>query len=170
MGKQHMTLYPQLGRKLKSRRSVLTVASTLSVLLTACGGGGGNSSPTVTVPTPLPVVTDSTAPVVTLLGFDNVEVVVDGLYFDPGATASDNQDGDISHQITLASAVNTAIAGAVSGTVCSLRPFMRSGGIVHTLAFRSISSHVMPRASPDRAAVSIKNRRQSVLTAIDLLM
>ena len=111
MGKQHMTLYPQLGRKLKSRRSVLTVASTLSVLLTACGGGGGNSSPTVTVPTPPPVVTDSTAPVITLLGFDNVEVVVDGLYFDPGATASDNQDGDISHQITLASAVNTAIAG-----------------------------------------------------------
>ena len=43
------------------------------------------------------------------------------------------------------------------GNLCSFRAFMRSVGTVQTVVFRSISSHVARRTSPDRAAVSTRN-------------
>lgn len=94
--------------------SQAAMLSALSLTLAACGGN--SSSPTATVPPTLPVVTDTTAPVIELTGFETVEVLVGGLYFDPGATAFDNVDGDISGQITASSTVNTAITGAYEVT------------------------------------------------------
>ena len=39
---------------------------------------------------------------------------------------------------------------------------MRDPGMAHVRASRSISSHRAPRASPDRAAVSTRNRKHSL--------
>ena len=44
-----------------------------------------------------------------------------------------------------------------SGTSCLRPAFMRSAGIVHSLASRFTSSHVMPRTSPLREPVRIAN-------------
>lgn len=112
MSTTHLKKHYSLMNRLSGSISSLVMISFLSLSLASCGGGGGSSSSTVTAPPTPPVASDNTAPVIELTGFDRVEVLVGGLYFDPGATASDNRDGDISGQIAVTSTVNTAIAGS----------------------------------------------------------
>lgn len=61
-------------------------------------------------------VPDTTKPAITLLGAATVNVFVDECYTDPGATATDDVDGDITPQIVATSTVNTAIAGSYAVT------------------------------------------------------
>jgi len=78
------------------RRNVFTFL--MLGLLAACGGGGGGGG-------------DTTAPDVTLLGANPLNLIVDDTYTDPGATASDNVDGDITANIVVGGdTVNTAVA------------------------------------------------------------
>ena len=86
--------------------------ASLYLTLVACGGGGGTNAP-VTPDEPVSP-SDSTAPLITLDGFETIEIVVNTSYFDPGATALDNQDGDISNSIVVTSSVNSAIPGNYS--------------------------------------------------------
>ena len=46
-------------------------------------------------------VTDTTAPVITLVGDTQITVEVGSTYTDLGATASDNYDGDITADIVI---------------------------------------------------------------------
>ena len=63
------------------------------------------------------IVEDQTAPVITLNGANPLNLAVGDTYNEPGATASDNVDGNISGNIVIdASAVNTAVAGSYSVT------------------------------------------------------
>ena len=96
--------------------SSLGITAFVASLLVGCGGGGGSSS--TSEPSPQ-IAADTVAPVITLTGFETVDVLVGGLYNDPGATASDNQDGDITGQITTTSNVLTSLPGTyeVSYTV-----------------------------------------------------
>lgn len=52
-------------------------------------------------------VADTTKPVLTLLGNPSLTLTQGTTFTDPGASASDNYDGDISGQITVAGSVNT---------------------------------------------------------------
>lgn len=61
-------------------------------------------------------VFDVTAPVITLIGDATIELNVDDVYTEQGATATDNNDGDISGNIVLNSNVNTALAGTYQVT------------------------------------------------------
>ncbi|MFK7886811.1 MAG: immunoglobulin-like domain-containing protein [Gammaproteobacteria bacterium] len=79
---------------------------TLLIMLSACGGGGSSSEN----PQPDPPA-DAVAPTIQLLGFASIEIVLDTTYADPGATASDNLDGDLTSQILTSIDVNTAVAG-----------------------------------------------------------
>ncbi|XID90412.1 S-layer homology domain-containing protein [Paenibacillaceae bacterium WGS1546] len=56
-------------------------------------------------------VLDNTAPVIRLNGPNPMRVQLNGEFTDPGATASDLQDGDISSAITVTGAVYTHTAG-----------------------------------------------------------
>lgn len=95
------------GRFLNKNCAIYCAASMFFLtLITACGGGG-----TSTPPNNSGGSTDSVAPVIVLSGYTSIETVVDTNYFDPGASASDNIDGDISSQIVVSSNVNTAIPG-----------------------------------------------------------
>ena len=76
--------------KLFSWTSRFTTISFLSLVLVACGGGGGGSTPVN------PPVSDTTAPVITLLGSASVDHEQGTTYTDEGATASDNVDGTVS--------------------------------------------------------------------------
>ena len=53
-------------------------------------------------------VTDTTAPVITLVGDAEITVEVGSTYTDLGATASDNYDGDITADIVTVNNVDTS--------------------------------------------------------------
>jgi hypothetical protein len=56
---------------------------------------------------------DVTAPVITLVGDDPLVVSVGGVFVDPGASAFDDVDGDVSGSIVVdASGVDTSVAGS----------------------------------------------------------
>ncbi|MDD2657325.1 MAG: DUF5011 domain-containing protein [Candidatus Pacebacteria bacterium] len=55
---------------------------------------------------------DTTAPVVTLSGSAALELTAGGTFTDPGATASDDVDGDLTAKIVVTGSVDTATAGS----------------------------------------------------------
>ncbi len=59
---------------------------------------------------------DAVAPVITLNGTASVDVPSGTAYTDPGATAVDNIDGDISSSIVVSNPVNTAVVGSYTVT------------------------------------------------------
>jgi hypothetical protein len=54
---------------------------------------------------------DTTAPVITLVGNNPLEVMQGATYQEPGATATDDRDGDLSAQLVITGSVNTAAIG-----------------------------------------------------------
>ena len=90
-----------VAKNIYSKAILLLVTS---LVLTACGGSGGGDDSGSTE--------DTTAPVITLLGATTSSLLVGDTYTDPGATALDNVDGDITGNIVVAGdVVNTAIEG-----------------------------------------------------------
>jgi hypothetical protein len=57
-------------------------------------------------------VADATPPVVQLRGEATINVMVDAAYSDPGATATDREDGDLTSRIVVTNPVNTAVIGS----------------------------------------------------------
>lgn len=86
------------------------LVATLAMVLTACGGNSG--SPQQQRP-----VADTTPPVITLTGDDPQIVAVGEDFADPGATATDNRDGDLTESIvTNTSAINSSVPGEYTVT------------------------------------------------------
>ncbi|MBI4068087.1 DUF5011 domain-containing protein [Candidatus Kaiserbacteria bacterium] len=56
-------------------------------------------------------VVDMTPPILTLIGSTTVSVEVGGAYIDPGASATDNYDNDLTPSITTSSNVNVNVIG-----------------------------------------------------------
>ncbi|MBI5137059.1 MAG: DUF5011 domain-containing protein, partial [Nitrospirae bacterium] len=83
-------------------------ATIVTFSVTDAAGNVGTAQATVTV-------TDQTVPVITLVGANPLTWTLGTPYVDPGATASDNVNGDLSASIVVdASGVNTAVAGPYS--------------------------------------------------------
>jgi len=59
---------------------------------------------------------DTTAPVVTLLGSAAMQLTAGDTFTDPGATALDNVDGDITNHISVSGTVDTTTAGSYTLT------------------------------------------------------
>lgn len=57
------------------------------------------------------IVSDTVAPVITLVGATPLSLPLGTVYVDAGATASDNVDGNITAQIVVVNPVNTAVVG-----------------------------------------------------------
>lgn len=57
-------------------------------------------------------VVDTTKPVIVLKGLNPMTIYVGQVYTEPGATATDNYDGDISSKVVITGTVNTATPGA----------------------------------------------------------
>jgi len=72
---------------------------------------GNAATPVVRTVHVVPVASDTTPPVITLLGAVSVNVKKDSVYIDAGATAADNVDGNITARIIAVSTVNTAVLG-----------------------------------------------------------
>jgi hypothetical protein len=58
------------------------------------------------------VSTDVVVPVITLLGDNPLTIIQGDTYTDPGFTASDNEDGDITANVVVTGTVDTATTGA----------------------------------------------------------
>ncbi|MBM2819525.1 MAG: hypothetical protein HW410_1207, partial [Nitrosarchaeum sp.] len=63
-----------------------------------------------------PSIGDTTPPVITLLGSNPVLVQMNSSYLDAGATANDNQDGNITPSIITINPVNTSVLGSYTVT------------------------------------------------------
>jgi hypothetical protein len=59
-----------------------------------------------------PIIIDSTAPIITLLGNSPVTIEVGSSYTDAGATALDGYDGDLTSSIVVTGSVDTATVGS----------------------------------------------------------
>ena len=57
------------------------------------------------------VVSDTTKPIITLIGNSEVRLLIDNVYVDEGATAYDNIDGDLTTQIITVNPVDTSQIG-----------------------------------------------------------
>jgi peptidoglycan/xylan/chitin deacetylase (PgdA/CDA1 family) len=57
-------------------------------------------------------VVDTVKPVIAVIGASTIYVKVNSLYVDPGATASDNYDGDITWKIVVTNRVNIFVVGS----------------------------------------------------------
>ncbi|MFH0894869.1 MAG: DUF5011 domain-containing protein [Bacteroidota bacterium] len=63
-------------------------------------------------PTPVTPTVDTTPPVITLMGDANMTIILNSTFTDPGATATDNINGDITANITVTGTVNKDLAGS----------------------------------------------------------
>jgi hypothetical protein len=72
----------------------------------AAAGGGGNNGGTA----------DATAPVITLTGDSQMTLDTGESFTDPGATAADDTDGDISGSVAVSGTVDTSTAGTYTLT------------------------------------------------------
>ena len=78
--------------------------TTVNFSVTDSDGNTGTAQATVTV-------TDQDAPVITLLGLASITLSVGDPFTDPGATAADNVDGNLTPAIVAGGSVNTGSVG-----------------------------------------------------------
>ena len=90
------------------------VIITLLLLLSACGGGGGGGGSAVTNPPPAPP--NDQPPTITLLGEPTVDIEQGSAYTDAGATAVDEEDGDITSSIVVDNPVDEDSVGTYAVT------------------------------------------------------
>ena len=83
---------------------------TLTYSATDAGGLSATATRTVTVTAP------NTAPTITLVGASTITVVQGGTFADPGATATDTQNGTLTEYIAVTGTVNTAVVGTYTLT------------------------------------------------------
>jgi len=72
---------------------------------------GATTSQAVTGTITVNAAADTTAPVITLTGSSTINLTVGDTFTDPGATATDNVDGDLTSSITTSGSVDTSTAG-----------------------------------------------------------
>ncbi len=85
--------------------SVPAASQTLTITV-------GGKTATCTIEIKPVVISDTTKPIITLLGSTPVNLANGASYTDAGATASDNIDGDITADIVTTGIVNTAVEGS----------------------------------------------------------
>ena len=90
----------------------INTAGTYTITFNVTDAAGNAAAPVSRVVQ----VADRTAPVITLLGTTPVNHEVGTIYVDPGATATDIIDGDITSNITVTGSVNANIQGTYTLT------------------------------------------------------
>ncbi|MFT6926893.1 MAG: hypothetical protein ACJAZP_002513, partial [Psychromonas sp.] len=109
-----------------------SVAATYSVTYSVVDSDGNAASIIRTV-----IVRDNTlAPVLTLLGVDPINLNLNETFTDPGATAQDETDGDLTSAITIVSDVNTSVASTYSVTYSVVDSDGNSASIIRTVIVR----------------------------------
>lgn len=108
-----------------------SVAGTYTVTYNV-SDAAGNTAITVTRTV---IVEDTTIPVITLVGDNPLNHEVGQVYVDPGATATDNIDGNISASINVTGSVNASVVGTYTLTY----NVMDSSGNAATSVVRTVN-------------------------------
>ena len=87
---------------------------------------------------------DSEAPVITLTGGDTMSLPVGSEFKDPGYTASDNTDGDLTDAVTVTGSVDTSTAGEYTLTYTATDSFGNVATVTRTVIVASLGA-----VSPD---------------------
>lgn len=90
----------------------VNVAGTYTITFNVSDSSGNAAAPVSRVVQ----VADRTRPVISLLGSSTINHEVGTVYVDPGATATDNIDGNISSNITVSGTVNAGVSGTYTLT------------------------------------------------------
>ena len=89
-----------------SSTSTFTLGGTITVV-----AGSSTSTSTTSSST-----ADTTAPVITLIGSSTINLTVGDTFTDPGATATDDVDGDLTSSISITGTVDTSTVGTYTLT------------------------------------------------------
>ncbi len=101
----------------------------------------GNPDGSTSTPPAPPAPTDTTAPVVTLTGAAALELAVGDTFTDPGATALDDTDGDLTASVVVTGAVDTATEGLYTLTYTATDAAGNAGSVSRLVTvLASISS------------------------------
>ncbi|WP_428737779.1 DUF5011 domain-containing protein [Sulfurimonas sp.] len=84
-------------------KTKLIITLSLTLLLLGCGGGGSSSSENQSA--------TNTAPTLTLSGASEIQITVGDTFSDPGVSAYDTQDGNITASIQTNSTLDTSTIG-----------------------------------------------------------
>ena len=128
----------QRGNLATATRSVIvgSTSSSTSDSDTSDGAASGESATSTSTSTTTASSTppaDTTAPVVTLSGDAAVQLAVGDTFTDPGATAIDDTDGDLTASIAVAGTVDTATAGSYPLTYTATDAAGNSGSASRTV-------------------------------------
>jgi len=94
--------------------------------------------------TTTPASLDTTAPVVTLVGAAALEVAQGDAFIDPGATALDDTDGDLTASIVVSGAVDTATAGSYSLTYTATDAAGNEGSVSRLVTVLAPAEELVP--------------------------
>ncbi|RUM66756.1 MAG: hypothetical protein DSZ06_02655, partial [Sulfurospirillum sp.] len=106
-------------------------AGTYTITYSVTDSAGNSASVTRTVK--VEKKPDTTKPTITLKGSNPITITEGDSFTDPGATASDNEDGDITNKITTSGTVNTNKAGTYTITYSVTDSAGNSASITRTV-------------------------------------
>lgn len=133
-----------LSSRIVRTGSVNTATAGTYTLRYDVSDNAGNAAVTVTRTVTVTVPADTVPPVITLLGSATMSVALGSSFSDPGATATDNVDGNLSSRIVRTGSVNTAAAGSYT-----LRYDVRdTAGNAATTAVRTVTVTGSPPPPP----------------------
>ena len=88
---------------------IIDSSGTFIVTYAVSDAAGNSTSVELTVI--VSAAADTTAPVISLTGSSTINLTVGDTFTDPGATATDDGDGNITSSISISGSVNTSTAG-----------------------------------------------------------
>ncbi len=95
----------------QSGYGTIDMAKTLGAALTLSGRAPAAEEPKEPVPPPVAEERDTTPPILTLRGSSVIELTEGDTYEEPGYSASDDRDGDLTRSVTVSGTASTAYAG-----------------------------------------------------------
>ncbi len=130
-----------------------------SLFFTGCGpfdnNGSGNGNRPIVVP---PVVTDTTAPVITVLGDNPATVLLNETYTDAGATATDDVDGTV--DVTTSGTVDTSTVGSYTITYTATDA---AGNVATETRTVNVVENVDPNADITAPVITLKGQNPQTI-------
>ena len=121
--------------------------------------------------------TDTVPPVITLNGSSTIQLTVGDSWTDPGATATDNTDGDLTSSITVSGTVDTStvgtytlaysVADASSNTASTTRTVVVNPASTTSIYFEN-GTCKCPNATPgETKSISLDGINMTTITVVD---
>jgi len=123
-------------------------------------------------PTPITPTPDTTSPVITLLGSSPIDVEINSVYVDAGATATDNVDGNI--PVIVTNSVDTTTVGTYTvtydATDSSGNAAAQVTRIVNVVDTTPVDTNGAPAISPDAQSIDFEGVVEEIVGSDQLVI